>query len=141
MLKMMSISLLSGVLLLSLYGNFVGFKPPMPTQEITQEVTIDPTLDPIWLAPENMLLSEINLQSIISLEPEKAPKVLNKPAPIITPLRGIAPLNLHIPLRWQAARKSQRLLIATSFANSPLSGNHTKAKRNKHLEANREQSK
>lgn len=100
--KLSTISLLSSILLLSLYGNFIGFQPMDVPQDKTQEITIDPTLDPLLLVIYTVKQAKFSSQS--------------KPAPMAKPIflpesfrqfnptsilgKSITRLNTNIPSNW-----------------------------------------
>lgn len=102
-LKCTTISLLSGVLLLSLYGNFVGFQPPVlePEQKISV-ITIDPTQDSLLLLADSIAYSTENEPASQTMyEPLTSLITLNEKVTISNLYERMAQLNTHIPLRWQ----------------------------------------
>lgn len=102
LLKLSTISMLSSILLLSLYGNFVGFQPINAPQEKPQEITIDPTLDPLLLvidtadqtqfsSPMKLKPTRRSIASVSSLRQFKPTSLLGK---------SMAKLKTNIPIRW-----------------------------------------
>ncbi len=111
-LKLTTIAALTGILLVSLYGGFIGFESsapvPAPVAAVKQ-IAIDPTqdslllsLDPIGYANESEAAEQSFYDPLTSLI------TLNEKQKIVSPRAGIESLNTNIPRNWQPIPKPTR---------------------------------
>lgn len=97
-----AISLLSSILLLSLYANFIGFQSLDVTPDKSQEITINPSPDPLLLVIDPIDQAEISLRS--------KPAPMTKPIASLESFRRLKPTsmldksmarsNTNIPRYW-----------------------------------------